>query len=125
MGCGIACTASAAGLSYKQMKKHFVDASEKEHTTGFYNKDIVAAFKEVGMQAKGCSIQRWGDRKMEVGTIVFVERSKKYPEGHFLLKTSKGWMNPWINFPSITPAKAGFQKKLPGRVEWVIETSKI
>lgn len=54
------------------------------------------------------------------GTIVFIAKSKKYPEGHYLLKTSKGWMNPWVNFPEITPARAGFQKRLPGKVVWVM-----
>jgi hypothetical protein len=30
-------------------------------------------------------------------------------------------MNPWINFPEITPAKAGFQADLPAPVSYVIE----
>jgi len=54
------------------------------------------------------------------GAIVFVERSKKYPAGHYLIKTKKGWMNPWINFPNISSAKSGFQKVLPGKAQWII-----
>jgi hypothetical protein len=49
------------------------------------------------------------------GTIVYVEKSIKYPLGHYLVKTKQGvWMNPWKNFPSIAPAKSAFQKRLPG-----------
>ena len=54
------------------------------------------------------------------GTIVFIERSKKYPAGHYLVKTEKGWMNSWINFPNISPTKSGFQKVLPGKAQWII-----
>ncbi len=121
MGCAIACCASLADLTYKQMRRCFDKGETKEQTSGFYNKDIVSALDEVGINAKGYSIKRWGSRKIKVGTIVFVKRSKKYPEGHFLLKTQKGWMNPWINYPNINPAKAGFQKTLPEKIDWVIE----
>lgn len=40
--------------------------------------------------------------------------------GHYILRTKKGWMNPWINYPSISPARAGFQKRLPGEVQWIL-----
>ena len=50
------------------------------------------------------------------GTIVFIEKSKKYPAGHFLVKTAQSsWMNPWINFPLIKHPVSGFEKKLPGK----------
>ena len=54
------------------------------------------------------------------GVIVFIERSKKYPAGHYVIKTKKGWMNSWINFPNIFPAESGFQKDLPGKAQWII-----
>ena|SRR3989338_6297977 len=123
MGCGIACCASLAGLSYKQMRKYFDNGDIKDKTSGFYNKDIVDALEKVGIRAKGYSVKKWGNKKVKVGTIVFVRRSKKYPEGHFLLKTKNGWMNPWINYSSINSAKAGFQKTLPDKIDWVIETT--
>jgi hypothetical protein len=124
MGCAIACCASLAGLTYEKMLSYFDNGEIKDHTSGFYNKDIVKALSRVGINAKGCSIKKWGDRKIDDGTIVFIKRSKVYPEGHFLLKTKKGWMNPWINHPNINPAKAGFQTELPGKIDWVIEIVK-
>ena len=47
-------------------------------------------------------------------------KSNAAPAGHYLLKTKKGWMNPWINYPQIKPAKAGFQQKIPGKIQWII-----
>ena len=121
MGCAVACCASLSGLSYKKMQDYFDNGKLKEQTTGFYNKDIVSALNRVGIKAKGYSIKGWGNKKIMIGTIVFIKRSKKYPKGHFLLKTKRGWMNPWMNYPNINPARAGFQKELPGKVDWVIE----
>src|SRR3989338_11081952 len=58
------------------------------------------------------------------GVIVFIEKGKKYPLGHYLIRTKRGWMNPWINFPNISPVKSGFQNKLPAKVQWVIYQNK-
>ena len=121
MGCAIACTASLANLSYKQMRKHFDEGMIKEQTSGFYNRDIVNVLNKIKIKAKIFNMKRWGNKNMGFGTIVFIERSKKYPAGHYLLKTKNGWMNPWINYPNINPAKAGFQKTLPGKVKWVVK----
>jgi len=121
MGCAIACCASLAHVTYKQMRELFDDGNIKDRTTGFYNKDIVSALRKVNITAKGYSVKKWGEKKIRNGTIVFIKRSAKYPAGHFLLKTGRGWMNPWINYPEITPARSGFQTKLPGKIDWIIE----
>lgn len=31
-----------------------------------------------------------------------------------------GWMNPWSNFPLMTPARAKIAQHLPGKPPWVI-----
>lgn len=123
MGCAIACSASLANLSYKQMRRYFDDSKVKEKTLGFYNRDIVNALNKIGIQAKSFSAKRWGKIKIKPETIVFIKASDRYPVGHYLLKTKDGWMNPWINCPNITPAKSGFHKRLPGKISWVIKTS--
>ena len=60
-------------------------------------------------------------------TIVFIKRSKKYPSGHFLVKTRHGWMDPWINFNTkdskiddVKKAKSGFRKNIPDRIIYVV-----
>lgn len=121
MGCAIACCASLASLSYRQMRAHFDNGEAKEYTSGFYNRDIVAALNRIKISVRVFGIKRWGNKKIIPGTIVFTERSKKYPVGHYLLKTKNGWMNPWINYPKINSAKAGFQKILSWQIRWVIE----
>jgi hypothetical protein len=121
MGCAIACAASVAGLSYKKMRRYFEEGERYEYSRGFYNRHIVQALKRVGIPTRASSVKRWGDRKFKNGTIVFVGPSEKYLAGHYFLKTSKGWMNPWINCPSIKPATSGFQKNLPGKIRWLIE----
>jgi len=122
MGCAVACTASLAGLSYKEMRRFYVKGSIKDRTTGFYNKDIVSALAKANIEARGSTARTFGKRKMKPGTIVFITRSKKFPEGHFLLKATRGWMNPWLNLSKKGKPIAGFQNRLPGKAEWVITT---
>ena len=121
MGCAIACAASLAGISYKKMKNYFNDADSRERICGFFNRDIILALSRVNLIAKAYSVRRWNSRSFKMGAIVFIGRSKKYPAGHYLLKTKKGWMNPWLNYPNINPAKAGFQKKILDEIKWIIE----
>ena len=125
MGCAIACVASLAGISYKKMRGYFYNGKTKERISGFYNRDIISSLSKIGVSAKAYSIKRWGNKRIRVGTIVFIERLEKHPAGHYLLKTKRGWMNPWINYPDINPAKAGFQKRLPSRARWVIDIVKL
>jgi ABC-type bacteriocin/lantibiotic exporter with double-glycine peptidase domain len=121
LGCAIACAASLANVSYQQMGKYFDNRKIKEKTVGFHNRDIVVALSKMGIKTKVISSNKCNNRKIKIGTIVFTKRSKKYPVGHYLLKTPKGWMNSWINYPNIKPAKAGFQRTLPNKIRWVIE----
>jgi len=120
MGCGIACIASITGKSYKEAKKFF-DNPEFSASRGFYCRELVKALGKKGIKYGFKKFKKDYQNKLKInGSIVFIKRNKKYPLGHYLLKTKKGWMNPWINFPKISLAKAGFQKKLPGEAQWII-----
>lgn len=123
MGCAIACSAALANLSYEKMRTYFENAKTKERTSGFYNRDIIKALNKIQITAKAFSIKKWGSRRLKSGSIVFIGRSKFYPFGHYILKTKIGWMNSWVNYPT-NPIKAGFQKKVPGKVKWVIQVKK-
>ena len=115
MGCGIACVASVLGKSYKSAKKLFAGPGHAL-SRGYYCREIVEALEEGRKKYKSAKISDKNRQFLEKdGTIVFTGRSKKYPAGHYLAKSDKGWMNPWINFPSIFPVKSGFQKTLPGK----------
>lgn len=121
MGCAIACAASLANSSYQQRRSYF-DNAKRESTTGFYNRDIIKALSKLKITVRASSIKMFGKRNIKIGAIVFIKPSKKYSAGHYLLKTKNGWMNPWINFPSINLAKAGYEGRLPGSVRWVIQS---
>jgi len=120
MGCAVACVASLAGKSYNKTLGLFAHPKYAS-TRGYYCKEICEALKLEGINYtwKKLTPKTKGLLKKH-GIIVFVARSKKYPAGHFLLNTNKGWMNSWINYPSIRPAKAGFQKQLPGKAQWIL-----
>ncbi len=124
MGCGVACAASLVGITYKEMLKHFEGGRTKDKTTGFYTKDFALALEKFGYKVKGYSAKRWGDRRIKAGTIVFVRRGKIYRAGHFLLKTNKGWMDPWKIGKTIKEAKAGWRKRIPDKKNWIIEVWK-
>jgi hypothetical protein len=120
MGCGIACVAMALNKSYKSAKRLF-DNPEYALTRGYYCREII---KVLNQKRKNYDFLKVNEKNKSIlnkeGGIVFIERSKKYPAGHYLIKTKKGWMNPWINFPNISPGKSGFQKILPGKAQWII-----
>ena len=120
MGCSIACVAMALNKSYKSTKKLF-DNPEYALTRGYYCREVVKALNK---KEKDYVFSKINEKNKSLlkneGIIVFIKRSKKYPAGHYLIKTKKGWMNPWINFPNISPAKSGFQKNFPGKVQWII-----
>ncbi len=119
-GCAIACVASLLGITYKKAARLFRN-KRAAISRGYYCREICYALRKAG---KHYCYQHISGKNRKLlkrkGIIVFVKRNKKYPLGHYLLKAGKGWMNPWINYPNITPAKAGFQVKLPGGASYII-----
>ena len=119
MGCGIACVATVLERDYTSTRRLF--DTRHAATRGYYCRDLIQALRKKGRSYRFTKAQSKNEDLLDiVGTIVFIERSKKYPEGHYLVRTQEGWMNPWINFPHITPAQSGFQKKLPGKAQWIL-----
>ncbi|MDE1848537.1 MAG: hypothetical protein KGH55_00700 [Nanoarchaeota archaeon] len=122
-GCSVSCVASLLGISYKKSLKLFGRYYSKEK--GAYCRDIVKVLEKKKLNYKYSKVVNKTKRYVnEFGSIVFIRRSKEYPIGHYLLKTRNGWMNSWINLSMITPlkipVKAGFQKRLPGKAQWII-----
>lgn len=120
-GCGVACAAYVLGISYQAALKLFNKPAQAA-TVGYYAKDIVKALS----RRRACYTHRYvkGASRAHLkipGVIVYVQRSKKYPLGHYLARAEDGsWMNPWSNYPIIAPAKARFEKRLPGKPLYVI-----
>lgn len=125
MGCGIACVASRLGITYQEAIKKS-GLSERSYTRGYYCRDLVKILNEFGEKY---AFKKVGLRDKELvranGSIVFAKRGKKYLVGHWLLKTPYGWMDPWINWPSIHPSIAGYHQKFPGEAQWIVYEIKI
>jgi len=120
MGCGIACVAFALRKSYKTTKKLF-DNPQYSQSRGYYCKELVEVLNKNGLNYSFKKFkEKYKSLLKKEGTIIFVKRSKKYPLGHYLIKTKRGWMNSRINFPNISPTKSGFQKKHPKEAQWII-----
>lgn len=121
MGCAVACVASLCGISYSSALKLF-DDTHLAWTRGFYCNEIVQALQKENLNFiyKKLVASDFYFELHIAGTIVFIAPNEHYPSGHFLLKTEKGWMNPWSNFPSMNPPQSKFEEKLPGEAEYVI-----
>ena len=120
-GCAVACVAFALGINYKEALLLFVKGASRAGVRGFYVREVVAA---LGRGAKGYSyyyINTHNRANMyKDGCIVFTRRSKRYPQGHYLCRNGRYWMNPWHNFPEMNNVSARFQKRLPGRPAYAI-----
>lgn len=120
MGCGVACVASVLGLTYQEAHKLF----SKKHgawSEGYYLPEIVEALSAGGQRYTFKEITSQNDPVLDdVGVIVFCQPCEAYPEGHYLVNLSakRKWMNPWANYPCITPAEAGIVSTLPSPVSW-------
>ncbi|MBI2043117.1 hypothetical protein HYT25_01880 [Candidatus Pacearchaeota archaeon] len=118
MGCGVACVASLLGISYKKTLKLF--GRNYNLKKGAYCDDIVKTLKKAGLNYNYSKVNGKTKKYInKIGSIIFISPTKKYRIGHYLLKTENGWMNPWVNLPK-NPIKAGLQKKLPGKPQWII-----
>ena len=121
-GCGIACVAWITDESYKQAKKRYFKNSDSASTFGYLCKELVAALAKAKKQYGYRYVKR--RLKFRNDSIVFIKRSKRYPAGHYLVRTNDGWMDPWINFnyrdADIRKVKAGFRKRLPGKPIYVV-----
>jgi hypothetical protein len=115
-GCGIACFASLCNMSFDEAVEFLGKEYSVKH--GWRPSDLVEALNRFGFNYKNYYVRKKDNFEYVPGSIVLIERSHKYPVGHYLLLTAKGWMDPWINLPEtkdIQKAKSGFRKELPGK----------
>lgn len=120
LGCAVACVAYILNISYKKAHEFFKNPNYAT-TRGYYCREIVKALENAGLRYGYRYVKSSKRKLLSLDNImVFIKRSKKYPGGHYLVYRNKKWMNPWINFPYINPAKSGFSEKLPGKVQWLI-----
>ncbi len=115
LGCAIACFAFVNQISYKKAKGSYFDGGKNAIASGYLCRDLVRALAAGGKEYDYKYIKRKMDFKED--TIVFVKRSRRYPKGHYLVKSASGWMDPYMNFNvgKMEKARAGFRIRLPGK----------
>ena len=119
-GCGIACVASILKINYKTALSLFLDGRRKATETGFYCREIIEALENNGLKYEYKYLKSKTRKNMyKPGAIVFLRRSKRYPDGHYLTRSDNIWLDSWINFPS-EEMKSGFRKRLPEKPIYVI-----
>lgn len=122
MGCGAACVAFAANIPYKEAAKAL--SQEQAKTVGYRLKELADGLNKYGLTYTGKHVNSMGHHMIyKEGAIVFIRRTKRYPYGHYLIRHKSLWMDPWINLPNdktVTNARSGYRKRLPGKAQWVI-----
>ncbi len=124
-GCAVACAAYILDVSYQEALKLF-DKPVHAIDQGFLCEEVVVALRKGGLSYLYEEVSPFNQYLLDQPfTIVFLAISKKYPLGHFVVRTEHNcWMNSWINYPCIASAQAGFEKELFGKAEWVIYSRK-
>lgn len=119
-GCAIACVTFILDTKYAASLKLFENGQKKAYRSGFSRREIVEVLNKAGLKYSCKYVSnKTISKTYKDKTIVFIERSKNYPMGHYLCRAGKGWMDPWINFPKIT-IKAGYRRRLPGKPIYII-----
>jgi hypothetical protein len=110
-----------ARTTYRKAHSLF-ERPEAHETKGYWCRDLVAALAECGISYKHRYFRPRHRKFLKIpDVIVFTKRSRKYPAGHYLVRTKSGlWMNPWANFPEAKPRIAELQKRLPGTVSYIL-----
>lgn len=120
-GCGVACFAYICDMTFDQAVKSLGKEYSVKH--GWRPSDLVTKLNNYGYKYKNNYVRKKLDTNYPIGTIVLIERSLKYPVGHYLVLDENGWMDPWINLTvsnNLSSAKSGFRKILPGKAMYAL-----
>jgi len=104
-GCGIACIASLLDISYEDA--YWLARREKGDSIaggspGTELHHIAMILQEMGIHV----FADWQEADdFPAGTILFVEGPEPYDGGHYILRTHKGWMDPWANIRNADEAR--------------------
>lgn len=121
LGCAVACVASRCQISYESALRLFAEP-KLAWVRGYYCTEVIEALRRAGIHYSTETFDPSLHQKLleRIGTIVFLEPSELYPVGHYLIRSNKGWMNPWVNFPSMNNVRADFQNTLPNKILFVL-----
>lgn len=123
-GCGVACFAFVAKLTYKQSEAFLGEEQAKS------NRFIVKHFRDelnrFGLHYVSKHVRPGQTVDPTEGTIVLLRRSKQFPVGHYLAYHDGKWMDPRINLADdrgFEDPESGYRHELPGDVMYVLMPS--
>lgn len=116
-GCGVACFAFAANMSYRGAEEHLGPRIVSSHE--FRGVLMNRLLNELGLKyRKQYAGSGWRPKKYRDGTIAYIYSDPIYPHGHYFIRHKGAWMDPWINVRHdrrIRYAQSGYRKRLPGK----------
>ncbi|MDT3488359.1 hypothetical protein [Stenotrophomonas maltophilia] len=98
-GCAAACVASLLDIPYGEALErllHHKNGSLEDDPKGLDVHEIIWTLSDYDLWY----IADWRrPSKFPVGSIVCIRGTGAYKDDHYLLRTEKGWMDPWHNIP--------------------------
>lgn len=120
-GCAVACVAFILKVPYSEALTLFYDGKRRsKEKANFYCPEIVQILNNAGLQYAWQKLPKKPTKIIYKNySIIFIQRSYKYPYGHFFCRYNDAWMDPWMNLPNKN-IKAGVRKRLPGKPTYLI-----
>lgn len=95
-GCGAACIASLLGIGYSEAKQ-LVEAV-KGKAVGAPPRGLELWHIAIALRQRGVRVVAdWDPPNIPNGSIVCIWGQGRYKDCHYMLRTPKGWMDPWYN----------------------------
>lgn len=120
-GCGIACFAFVANLSYKEAELFL--GLEQAMSNRFTVKHFREELNRFGLNYLSKHVRPDESIEPKDGMIVLLRRSKQFPVGHYLAYHKGKWMDPYINLDTdslFQNPNSGFRESLPGQPMYVL-----
>lgn len=120
-GCGIACFAFVAGITYKKAEQFL--GEEQAKSNRFILKHFREELNRFGLKYESKHIRPTQTIKPVEGMIVLLRRSKQFPVGHYLAFHEGKWMDPRINLEVdrvFHNPTSGFRDILPGQAMYAL-----
>ncbi len=120
-GCGIACFAFVADLTYRQAEEFL--GEEQAKSSRFVVKHFREELNRFGLGYISKHVRSGQPIEPTEGTIVLLRRSKQFPVGHYLAYYQGKWMDPRINLEDDRMFRnpiSGFRTVLPGEIMYAL-----
>ena len=120
-GCGIACFAFVANISYKGAEEFL--GNEQANSDRFILKHFREELNRFGLKYISKHIKPTETIDPVEDMVVLLRRSKDFPVGHYLAFHDGKWMDPYINLKddhAFSNPNSGYRETLPGQAMYAL-----